>query len=57
MNFWRQTSTDPRYLRRLFPNSVFTKRFTKARRKTVLDVLRRLTLAQRAVVSVLEFSR
>ncbi len=39
-----------RYLRRLFPQSVFTQKITPARRQTIRDVLRRLRPEQRAIV-------
>ena len=42
--------TNPRYLRRLFPSSVFTKAWTPGRQKTVRDILLRLRPEQRAVV-------
>lgn len=48
---------DARYLRRLFPNSVFTKAFTKARRKTVQAILRRLRPEQRETVYALGWNK
>lgn len=45
------------YLRRLFPDSVFTKKITPARAKTIRAVMRRLREDQRAVVRARGWNR
>lgn len=52
-----QGPADAKYLRRLFPNSIFTKKFTHARQKTVRDVMRRLRPDQRAIVRARGWNR
>lgn len=45
-----QGPNDRRYVRRMFPQSVFTQKITPSRRKTIRDVMRTLRPDQLAVV-------
>ena len=45
-----QGPTNPNYLRRLFPRSIFTKKITPARAQRIREILRRMRPEQRRVV-------
>jgi len=52
-----QGPADPKYLRRLFPNSIFTQKLTRCRKKNIRMIMRRLRPDQRAIVRARGWNR